>query len=95
MMQENQKTRKTRISYPLRYEGNLFILIVLLIIWPPLGLILWVKNGSLIKAHSRFFIDYHGHYFWLFFWAILFFPIAIVLFLLNGADWVEETQLHE
>lgn len=88
-MNENKKI-KTRIVYPLRYDGNLFILILFLFIWPPLGLILWMKNGSFIKENSRVSVDYHGHYFWLFFWSIVFFPLAIALLFINGADWVEE-----
>lgn len=91
-MNENKKFTKTRVTYPIRYDGNLFVLILFLIIWLPLGLILWMKNGSFIKGNSKFFITYHGRYFWLFFWSIIFFPIAIALLFINGVDWVEEFQ---
>src|SRR5262245_17563940 len=92
IVQENPKIKKTKFTYPFRYSGNLIIFIILLIIWLPLGLILWMKNGSFVKENSKFYINYHGSYFWLFFWAIIFFPISIILLLVNGADWIEEVQ---
>src|SRR4051812_28979328 len=92
--EEDFKTRKTKVKYPVTYTGNLIILVLGLIIWLPLGLILLIKNGRFLKGDSIFLIAYRGNYVWLFFWSIVFFPIAILLFLIKGADWVEEIGNH-
>lgn len=81
----------TRHVYPLSYKGGIFWLIVFAIIWPPLGVFLFVKNSRFIKNNSVFYIQYRGSWFWVLFWAIFFFPIAIILMAIRGADVVEET----
>lgn len=94
-----KKTRKTtrvvRFSCPIRYQGNLFFLILFLIVWLPLGILLALKNASIAKETSRFYICYQGKWGWLFFWGIFFFPIAILLLLIKGVDVVEEETVIE
>jgi len=83
-----QKTVK--FHYPLRYHGSILILILLCIIWLPLGLLLFLKNGVLRKDQLSYSFAYNGRFGWLIFWAIICFPVALVLLFINGADLVEE-----
>lgn len=95
MEQRKRIIRTTKASCPLRYAGNLFLLIFFLIIWMPLGVLLLMKNGRIATERSCFFLHYHGKWGWLFFWGILFFPVAILLLLIKGLDVIEEETLFE
>ena len=79
-----------RFSYPLSYVGNVFFLILFSICWPPLGVLLGVKNGRVVKKTSTFRIHYRGSWGWLLIWSIFFFPIAIILVFVKGVDVLEE-----
>lgn len=79
-----------RYSYPLSYKGNLFWLVLFLIIFPPLGLLLLLLNGCIKKEGVCYFLEYRGDKFWLYFWTIIFFPIAIILGAIHGFDVVGE-----
>lgn len=95
MEHKTKISRKTKISSPIQYRGNLFFLILFLIIWLPLGILLLLKHGSIASQTSRFYCQYHGSWNWLFFWGLLFFPIAVLLFLLKGVDVIEEATVEE
>ncbi|MBL4818786.1 MAG: hypothetical protein JKY15_06095 [Deltaproteobacteria bacterium] len=82
---------RVKFSSPVGYDGNLFWLILFLIIWLPLGLVLFLKNGYIKHKSSRFSIYYRGDWNWLYFWAILCFPVAIALLVFKGVDVLEET----
>jgi hypothetical protein len=90
MLQTKKIIRTSKVYCPRWYGGNLFFLVLFLIIWLPIGLLLLVKNASISKANSRFYLKYYGSWFWLFVWGIIFFPIAILLFLVKGVDVIEE-----
>ena len=95
MKQMQKTTRVVKFSCPLRYQGNLFFLILFLIVWLPLGILLTLKNVSIAKETSRFYLSYHGKWGWLFFWGIFFFPIAILLLIIKGVDVIGEETLIE
>jgi hypothetical protein len=94
---EYKKTvhRSTKVASPFRYDGNLFLLILCLIIWFPVGLLMLIKHGRMCSQKSSFNCYYHGSWGWLYFWAILFFPIAIVLLLIKGIDVIEEQVIEQ
>lgn len=96
MQHKKKVTRITKFSSPLRYQGNLFFLILFLIFWPPLGMLLLIKNACIATKASKFYIIYHGKWNWLFFWGVFFFPVAFVLLFIKGVDFVnEETVIEE
>ena len=95
MAQPRTVIRTTKVISPRWYSGNLFFLILFLIIWFPLGVLLLIKNGSISKENSRFYLKYHGSWNWLFFWVIVFFPIAVILLLIKGVDIIEEETFIE
>ncbi len=78
-----------KYSFPLRYQGNVFFLIIFLIFWAPIGILLGIKNANFIADQKHFYLHYHGSWTWLFFWSIFFFPISFLLLLLKGIDIVE------
>lgn len=81
--------QKIKQSYPLVYTGNIFLLILFIIIFFPVALVLALKNLRILKGKKYQGLVYRGSYGWLIFWTILFFPIAIILLLINGVDFVE------
>ncbi|MBS0271744.1 MAG: hypothetical protein JSR85_03755 [Proteobacteria bacterium] len=87
-----KRSKNTNIKhrYPFKYRGSIFWFIVFLIIFFPIGIILGIKNGALIKDEKILYFSYRGSYGWLIFWAIIFFPISFILILINGVDVVEE-----
>jgi len=95
MIHKRTIRRSTKVSSPLRYDGNLFFLILCMIFWLPVGILLLIKNGSIITQRGTFVCLYHGSWGWLMFWGVLFFPIAILLFLIKGTDIVEEVISDE
>jgi hypothetical protein len=95
MAQTRRVIRTTKIYCPRWYSGNLFFLILSLIIWLPVGILLLMKNVSMTKGNSRFYLHYHGSWNWLYFWGVLFFPISIILFLIKGVDVIEEETIVE
>lgn len=82
--------KKTKQAYPLKYTGNIVILILCAIFFFPVALILLFKNLRVLRDKHYQYLEYHGSYGWLIFWTIVFFPIAFILLLINGADFVEE-----
>lgn len=86
-------TKNTKYIYPLKYDGNILILIVCLIIWFPLTFVLLMKNCRWQKKDSQLYLSYRGSYNWLYFWAILFFPIILILLFAKGVDIIEESPL--
>lgn len=95
MKQTRKDTRTIKVSCPVRYRGNLFFLILFLIIWLPVGVLLLLKNGCIVTKTSSLFLYYHGQWGWLLFWGILFFPVSICLLLIKGVDVVEEEMQSE
>jgi hypothetical protein len=95
MVHKRTVRRSTRVSSPLRYDGNLFYLILFLILWLPVGILLLIKNGRIITQRGGYICQYHGSWGWLFFWGVLFFPIAILLLLIKGTDIIEEVISDE
>ena len=82
-----------RYPYPIRYSGFLLWPFLFALFFPPISLLLVIKNASFIKNSSSFRLSYNGSWFWVFFWTVIFFPIGIILFLVNGADVVETTLI--
>ena len=89
---KKQKDVTVKFSSPVRYEGNLFFLIIFLILWVPIGILLLLENAYFIQGTSRFSLNYHGSWEWLYFWGIIFFPVAFVLIVLKGVDIVQESN---
>lgn len=95
MKQTQKTTRVVKFSCPIRYRGNLFFLILFLLVWLPVGILLALKNARFATESSTFYLSYHGTWGWLFFWGILFFPVAILLLLFKGIDVIEEEIIIE
>ncbi len=93
-MKSHRITQKKQAVFPFQfqYRGNLFILVLFLLIWVPLGFTLLTLNSSWAKHSSRFYLRYEGSRGWLLFWALCCFPIAIVLGLLKGVTLIEEIE---
>ncbi|OJW48511.1 MAG: hypothetical protein BGO67_04575 [Alphaproteobacteria bacterium 41-28] len=83
------KNKKVKHSYPFQYKGNIVLFIICLILFFPVGIILAIKNGVILKDKKYFSLSYRGSYGWLIFWAIIFFPVAFILLLIKGIDVVE------
>ncbi|HUX80553.1 MAG TPA: hypothetical protein VMW10_12540 [Alphaproteobacteria bacterium] len=85
------RTKKSKIAhrYPFQYKGNILLFVLCIIIFFPVGIILAIKNGMILKDNKFLALSYRGSYGWLIFWAVVFFPIAFVLLLINGIDVVE------
>lgn len=79
-----------KYSYPFTYRGNIVLFILFLFTFPPVALILAVKNLGLNFNDITLTLEYRGSMGWLLFWSVLFFPFAIILILLKGVDLVEE-----
>lgn len=86
----HKKTIINTTKYPIKYRGNIVLLVLFLILWFPIALVLLFKNAYIPKKNKIIYVSYHGNYFWLFFWAIFFFPIAMILIFIVGFDQVEE-----
>jgi hypothetical protein len=86
---KKQKDVTVKFSSPIRYKSNLCLLILFLILWPPIGFLMILKNAYFIQGTSSFNLHYHGSWDWLYFWGIVFFPIAFVLLVLKGVDIVQ------
>lgn len=82
--------RTIKFSSPLRYQGNLFFLILLFVVWFPIGVLLLIKNGYIVQEMSKFSLEYQGKWRWVFFWGVFFFPVAFLLLFLKGIDVIEE-----
>lgn len=95
MQQKRKITSTVKFSSPIQYGGNLFFLILFLIIWLPVGLLLLIRNVCISKNSSKFYITYQGSWGWLFFWGILFFPISILFICIKGVNLVEEETVIE
>lgn len=95
MEQTRKVIKTTKIYCPKWYSGNLFFLILFLILWFPIGILLLMRNGSITKKNSRFYLHYHGSWGWLYFWGLIFFPIAVILLLVKGTDVIEEESVVE
>ncbi len=89
-----QTVEKVAFSWPVRYSGNIFLLVLFLCIRAPFGVMLMCKNCYVLKNGSRMSFRYHGSWFWLFVWAFLFSPIAFLLLLINGVDVVSEDKVR-
>ena len=85
-----QKITKIKHQYPFQYRGNIFLFIIFLILFLPVGIILGIKNGVFVKDGKYVALSYRGSYGWLIFWAILFFPLSFILLLIKGVDIVDE-----
>lgn len=95
MEKRRKVTRITKLSSPLQYRGNLFFLILFLIIWPPLGVLLLIRHACIAARDSKFYLVYLGSWGWLFFWGILFFPVAFLLLFVKGVDLIDESIVDE
>lgn len=89
------KTVKRTYKLPFKYKKNLFWGLFFLIFWLPLGVILCIKNGCLIKENVSLYFQYRGSWGWVYFWSIVFFPIAIILLFFQGLDVMEETIFED
>tara|TARA_R110002124_G_scaffold161035_7_gene328316 strand:- start:2565 stop:2834 length:270 start_codon:yes stop_codon:yes gene_type:complete len=77
-----QKIKK----YPVKYHGNIFWLIVILILFLPVGILL-LASGIRPQINNEYYgLKYKGNLGWLIFWTIIFFPIAIILAFIKGVD---------
>ncbi len=85
------KNNNIKHRYPFQYKGNILLFILCIILFFPVGIILAIKNGGILKDKKYLALSYRGSYGWLIFWAILFFPIAFILLLFKGVDIVEES----
>ena len=70
MVHKKTVQRSIKVSSPIKYEGNLFFLIIFLILWLPLGILLLIKHGSITTQKGRVVCFYHGSWGWLFFWGL-------------------------
>jgi hypothetical protein len=86
-----KKNAVVKHRYPFQYKGNIVLFVIFLIIFPPIGIVLAIKNLAFLKGEKSFAFSYRGSYGWLIFWAIFFFPIAILLLLIKGIDVIEES----
>jgi hypothetical protein len=89
---KKQKDVTVKLSSPIRYTGNIFFLILFLVLWAPLGIVLLLENAYFIQGASRFSLKYHGSWRWLYLWSIIFFPIAFVLLVLKGVYIVQKPK---
>jgi len=85
MSDHSLQTQETR-SDSFQYRGNMALLIILLIFFLPFGVLLLLKNGTILKDTSRISLHYKGSWGWVFFWTVFFFPIAILLLAFNGSS---------
>lgn len=92
---KKQKDVTVILSSPIRYKGNLFFLILFLIVWIPIGILLLLENAYFIQGTSRFSLKYHGSWGWLYFWGILFFPVALVLLVMKGVDITQKSIVYK
>lgn len=90
-----EKKTITHFSSPLTYEGNLFFLILFLILWLPVGLLMLMRHGRIVKRESKFSLHYCGSWGWLLFWGLFFFPISILLLLMKGVEVIEELTMRD
>ncbi|EKE09434.1 MAG: hypothetical protein ACD_16C00176G0007 [uncultured bacterium] len=88
-----KKTAVVKHHYPLKYEGNLILFILSILLFFPIAIVLAMKNGAFIRNDKYYAFSYHGSYGWLIFWTLILFPIAIILVLINGVDVVEEKRM--
>ena len=73
-------------QYPLSYKGNVLWPVLFLLLFPPLGIVLFLLNTHVRHEGVSYSLHYRGSQFWLTFWSIIFFPVAIVLGFINGFD---------
>lgn len=89
------ENKNSALKYPLTYRGNIFWLILFLLIWPPLGFLLLILNTSYRKNGDFYSLHYRGSKPWLHFWTIVFFPVAIILGAVKGFDLVVTETLPQ
>jgi hypothetical protein len=93
MVKKVKVKRAIKFAFPSCYRGNLFWLIVFLILLLPLGLVLLLRNGYIVRGNSILYVRYAGKWGWLFFWSIFFFPVTLLLFIFKGTEVIEEETL--
>lgn len=59
------------------------------IIWPPIGVILLIKNIVIHRQNTRLMVHYSGKWSWVLLFSVIFFPISILLLIFNGVEIVE------
>lgn len=84
---------KIKNRHPIQYNGNIVFFILWILLFPPVGIILAIKNLIFLKNGKYLGLSYRGSYNWLIFWAVIFFPIAFILLLIKGVDVVEGNVL--
>lgn len=89
-----QKDGTIKWSSPIRYNGNLFLIILALVVWLPLGIVMLLENGYLLQGNSRSSLQYHGSWSWLYFWSLVLFPVVLLLLLLKGVTLVQRSWLR-
>lgn len=94
MILDQNPTQNIKFSSPLRYHGNIVFPILLMILFFPVGCILFLKGAYFLQGTSSYHLRYHGSWGWLFFWAIFFFPITILLMIFVGFDVIERPYPH-
>lgn len=73
-----------RTKLKVSYAGSVFWLIFWLIVFFPVGIVLFVTAMDYDFGGNHYSIRYDGSRFWLGFWTLVFFPIAILLGVLKG-----------
>ncbi|MBM3469034.1 MAG: hypothetical protein FJX71_06360 [Alphaproteobacteria bacterium] len=95
MEEPRQTTRIVQFSSPFHYRGNVFYLILFLILWLPVGVLLLIKNSAFVTGTAQYYISYHAQWNWLLFWGVVFFPVAIFLLIIKGISVIGEVTVAE
>ena len=77
--------KKYFLSQNFLFNGNVFLLIVLTLLFFPWAILYLVHRGSIKNVNSIKYIAYDGSWGWLYFWLIMFFPVCFLLFLFKGS----------
>jgi Ca2+/Na+ antiporter len=78
--------KKYFLSQKFLFNGNIFVLIVLTLLFFPWAILYLVHRGSIKSVNSIKYIAYDGSWGWLYFWLIMFFPLCFLLFLFKGSS---------
>ena len=62
-----------------------------MLIWPPLGVLMFIRNGEMHKNGKMLNIYYHGKWFWIYFFS---FPCFFISYLLLFSKGIEVHEIH-
>lgn len=80
----------TERKIKLEYGGSVGWLIFWMIVFFPVGLVLFATGGKFDLGGKSYWVKYDGSRNWLCFWTLVCFPVTFALLLLNGVSLVEE-----